>query len=433
MIAMNDDQRRAMKEIIAAVAPRAKHLLTGFAGSGKTWLMQTFAREMKARGKSVALTAPTHKAVEVLKRKVREAGLDVDCMTIQSLLSLYPKVQEDRQIFVRRKHARPVMYDVVVIDECSMLSEDLMKHIRIHLPVSFVLFVGDPAQLPPVGEIASQSFSTRSRSHLETIVRQGADNPVLRAADIIRRSQGGPMDWSWAKPNMQKPLGVYVPDNSDRWLHKAFTSKEFDENPDRFRYMAWTNERVSQVNDKIRRWRYGDDVKTPFVVGERALLQSPIVINEVILFNNNEEATVRGIKASTYRQRIPSGLRAQGWVAEMPAWRVSLQRDGSDDIIDVHMAADVKAQNAVIDQIKSEAIKGDPERWKTLQELTSGLARLQSIYALTVHKSQGSTFTNAFIDIPNIRRLAAEDPLECQKMLYVAATRPTDALVLVGA
>jgi hypothetical protein len=45
-----------------------------------------------------------------------------------------------------------------------------------------LLFSGDPAQLPPVGETVSESFGTKSRSHLDESVRQAADNPIIAAA-----------------------------------------------------------------------------------------------------------------------------------------------------------------------------------------------------------------------------------------------------------
>ena len=47
-------------------------------------------------------------------------------------------------------------------------------------------------------------------------------------------------------------------------MKKAFTSPEFDADPDSFRYLAWTNSRVRQVNEMIQGWRYGANIPTPF-------------------------------------------------------------------------------------------------------------------------------------------------------------------------
>ncbi len=70
---------------------------------------------------------------------------------------------------------------------------------------------------------------------------------------------------------------------------------------------------------------------------------------------------------------------------------------------------------------------------KHLHDLKAAVARLQSVYAMTVHTSQGATFGGCFIDLPDIKRCGRSSLLEMQQMLYVAATRPSQALMLVGA
>jgi energy-coupling factor transporter ATP-binding protein EcfA2 len=436
-ITLNDDQTKALAEILAAQERGSRHLLTGYAGSGKTTLMQALARKVLARRQSIVLTAPTHKAVSVLSAKLAQAGIEgVGCVTIHSLLQLKAVAHGDRLVFERARNAEPVYADVVVVDECSMVSLDLLDHIKLHLPMSFVVFVGDPAQLPPVGEVSSATFETKSRSHLDTIVRQGAGNPILAAAHTIRESQGGPMDWSWMQSAKAPPLGVYLPADADAWMKKAFTSPEFEADPDAFRYLAWTNARVAEVNAKVRRWRYGDTLPTPFMPDERALIRAPIVIDGVTAFTTNEEAQVIEIERDCFTYCIDACDGADGevmpeWLAEVPSWRVVLRKsDGTER--DVHMPADDRAFNQVLDRIKSEA-RDARYRWKQMHDFKSSMARLQSIYALTTHNSQGSTFANAFVDVPDIRRRVASNLLEAQQMFYVAATRPSKALVLVGA
>ena len=47
--------------------------------------------------------------------------------------------------------------------------------------------------------------------------------------------------------------GVYVPgDELGRWMEKAFTSQQFDSDPTAFRYLAWTNKPVADVNARVR-------------------------------------------------------------------------------------------------------------------------------------------------------------------------------------
>ncbi len=428
---LTPDQDRALREIVAAYGPGECHLLTGYAGTGKTYLMQVVARRFQAMGLDIALTAPTHKAVAVLAAKIQEAGIEnVTCRTIFSLLGLKPKVVADRQVFERDRRAEPVTAHVVIVDECSMVSADLLAHIRRYLPLAFVLFVGDPAQLPPVGEVASRTFETKSRSHLDTVVRQGAGNPILDVATALRSSQGGPMDWSWCRSAKAPPLGVYLPADAQPWMRKAFTSNEFADNPDAFRYLAWTNARVAEINRQVREWRYGPNLPTPFMVGERAMARGPVMIDGALRLTSNEEAEVLSIERGSFDHEFDDCEGAAGWVGTLPTWRIVLRKSDCDEIT-VHMPADDREFNRIVERVTDEAAQAR-QRWKHLHEFKGSLAKLQSIYALTVHNSQGSTFRNTFVDVPDIRRRAESNVLEAQQLLYVTATRPTHALILVG-
>lgn len=428
------DQAAALQSIEAAFEPGAQYLLTGHAGSGKTYLMQRLTKNMLANKRRVILSAPTHKAVTVLARKLKEAKIQgVTCRTIQSVLSLKPKPQTDRLVFQRDRGAEPVTADVVVVDECSMVDEDLLRHIKRHLPNAFVLFVGDPAQLPPVGEAESQTFRVQNRSHLTTIVRQAAGSPILTAAGVIRQSQGGPADLSWCSQSaLENGHGLFVPrDAAHRWMKKAFTSSEFEADPDSFRYLAWTNARVAEINETIRRWRYGDNIPTPFMPGESALFRQPLILENTLIFANNQEAKVVSIQRSTFEHEIEEAHGVPRWTASIPSWELCL-RDSDGNEKTVHMVADNGEFQKAVERIKDEAAESRL-RWKHLHEFQQALAQLQSIYALTVHKSQGSTIGSVFIDLPDIRRREETNLLEAQQMLYVAVTRPSKRLIVVGA
>jgi len=433
MIELNPEQEAALRQIMAAYEPGECHLLTGHAGTGKTTLMQRLAQEMKSHGREVVLTAPTHKAVAVLSEKIHEAGIKgVPCRTIQSLLGLKARPKSDQLVFERPKNAEAVTADLVVVDECSMVGEDLLRHIGRYLPEAFVLFVGDKAQLPPIGEVESQTFRTGSQSHLSTIIRQAADNPILDAAHAIRATQGtDSMDWSWCKSAKLGNTGIFLPRSSaDEWLRKAFTSPAFDKDPNLHRYLAWTNQRVSDVNAKIRRWRYGENVTTPFVVGERALLRSPVIQDKTVLFNTNDEVKVLSIEQSNHRSRFKESAQLSAWTAEIETWKMKVQSDDGRKGT-IHIASDNRTYNKVLDRLRDEA--GHVRtRWKQFHDFQASLAQAQSIYALTTHCAEGSSFQNVFLDVADIRRRERDNLLEFQQMLYVAATRPSKALMLLG-
>jgi len=430
-VVLNAGQFRAVGEILDAIKKHRIHLLTGYAGVGKTVVVQVVAIIVLARKLEVVMCAPTHQAVSVLAKKMRMAGIEIPCLTLARLLSLSPKPRGDRLVFVRRKNAEPIEADVILLDECSMVSSDVMDHIRVHLIGRGLLYSGDPAQLPPVGEDASETFATTSRSHLDTIVRQAADNPIIAAAHQIRMQQGGPIDWSWCRAVRTEQGGVYLPgDALHRWMQKAFTSAEFAADPTSFRYLAWTNRRVADVNAKVRGWLYGDNLLTPFVPGERALLRAPIVDDEQIIANTNEEAVVTEIEHDEYVWTVEKRQDVPAWSQTIPTWKMTLRRD-DETTFDAQMVRATHAYEAALNRIRAEADRAGG-RWLDLHVMKQFFARFQAVYARTVHTAQGETHKHTFLDVPDIRQRARDNPLETQQLCYVGATRPTTSLILAG-
>ncbi|OAG71716.1 bacteriophage-type DNA helicase [Gluconobacter japonicus] len=432
MVTLTLSQKTALDEIIKAHAEgRPTHLLTGYAGSGKTTLMQEVARHFLRLKIVTVITAPTHKATAVLRAKVDK---DVECRTIQSHLGLQPSTQGGQTTLVRAKRPQTIPDGVVIVDECSMISRELMGWIRDLLKYCFVLFVGDPAQLPPVGEEASPSFSVPSRSHLETVVRQAAGNPILEAATVIRQSQGGSVDWSWVQDARQDSSGLFIPKDVESWVRKAFTSDAFDADNDSFRYLCWTNHRVHQVNQMVRRWRYGDHIEMPFMPGERAVARAPFSRQNEDKnrqqIATNEEVLVMDIQASRLSYRFEACGSVAAWSTDIPSWELTVLTMAGEEIT-AHLVQDERQLQAVERRLVQEA-RQERKRWQHRFAFQSALLNLQAIYAMTVHTSQGSTFRNVFVDLGDIRRRAGGNPLETQQLCYVALTRATDMVFLVN-
>ena len=77
--------------------------------------------------------------------------------------------------------------------------------------------------------------------------------------------------------------------------------------------IAWRNARVAEINANVRRWRYGDNIPTPFMPGERALARAPVTVAGDIALNTNEEARVMEIERDVFRHEIEA---CDG----LPAW-----------------------------------------------------------------------------------------------------------------
>ena len=113
------------------------------------------------------------------------------------------------------------------------------------------------------------------------------------------------------------------------------------------------------------------------------------------------------------------------WRVELPTWHLDLLSDSGAEV-EVHMVRDDRAFKAVMEKLVDET------RWRDYHRIKSSFGNLQSIYASTIHTSQGSTLRNVFLDVGEIRRWSRSALLESQQACYVGATRPTHALMLVG-
>ena len=106
---------------------------------------------------------------------------------------------------------------------------------------------------------------------------------------------------------------------------------------------------------------------------------------------------VIAIERSTFIHEIHEADAVSQWTASIPSWRITLRDDEGVDRA-VHMHADEREFQRIVERIKDEAAESRL-RWKYLHGFQQSLAQLQSVYCLTVHRSQGSTFQTACLDL----------------------------------
>ena len=148
-------------------------VLEGYAGTGKTYTLNRVI-DLASR-LNISISAPTHKAVKVLKKN-SERPRDFQFATIHSLLGLTQKISEKGIVSYEVNdfsEKRIVGTDVLIVDEVSMLDPKLFHHLMSYKkenPNLRIVFTGDPLQIPPVGEKQSYVFTeeackNRSEEH----------------------------------------------------------------------------------------------------------------------------------------------------------------------------------------------------------------------------------------------------------------------------
>ena len=153
--------------------------LFGYAGTGKTTLARHIAEDIDGR---VVFAAYTGKAALVLRAKGCEGA-----STIHSLI-YRPRNSKDEEAptFAINRESEAAGAKLIIIDECSMVDEELGRDL-----LSFgvpVLVLGDPAQLPPV---KGGGYFTEAEPDvmLTEVHRQARDNPIVQLSMEVR--EGG--------------------------------------------------------------------------------------------------------------------------------------------------------------------------------------------------------------------------------------------------
>ena len=407
-LALTAEQAAALEALDSFVQGEEKlYLLTGYAGTGKTTLLQRFIRGLRDRGdqRPIVLSAFSNKATKVLVAMAAQWGLEIDAMTCCKLLGLRPVINEDdgKQMFQldRQQGSQIDRYRLVIIDECSMIN--LYRGTQI-------LFVGDSAQLPPVNEPESACFrQIVHRAELTEVVRYGGAIGVI-AEDIRRNLERDRLPRFTSDTNTDNTEGCFVLPRPawETLLIRAFTSPAYQKNPDQVRALAYTNRRVAQLNHTIRSAIYGSNALR-FVPGERLIAITPCLEEDAIVLPTSAECEV--IHA------------ARGREGEWPLWILEVETENGDykTLRVLHESGQTEFK-AKVDLLAQE------KRWMEFWDLQQRFHAVDYAYSLTIHKSQGSTFQDVFVDVPSM--LSNRNLIERNQLCYVAFTRAAKRLFL---
>lgn len=399
-------------------------VLQGYAGVGKTYLVSNWFVEMLQAhpNRSVCIAAPTHKALDVLRSKC--GHIDAEFMTVARLLGQHISRNEDGEM-TKGEVPREWDFDIIAIDEASMLSREQCQ--KLDKKGWRILMIGDPAQLPPVGESTSPAFEYETKFLLTEVVRQAADNPVIGIATMLRDriEQGASYTLSdlaaFSKPG-DKRLTKVSRAALYTWATGA-VRKGMDA-----RILAFTNATVTQHNANMHRILFPE--AELFGVGEKVLLNDAYALplpenagpdDEPELLTNG---TVMTVVSCTKREKEEHGVVTFDVEVTLP--------DGRE----VTMPVALHEQNAkavhkmLTDKIwalrRNNGDRAELRRLLNVRKPLNLLAPVRHAYACTVHKSQGSTYDVAFVDFGDMYR--SDDRT---KLMYVAVTRTSEFLVVI--
>lgn len=425
--------------------------LRGSAGTGKTTLLDALLKSIKHPyvSRKIVVCAPTHKAKKVLQNKTKWRYSE----TLQALIGIKMDVSlEDFDVnnpaFEQIGERKMKEYDLVVIDESSMVNPDLFNTI---VDVAKgcgtkVLFVGDPKQLNPVKyySISPALVTPVNQYELTQIVRQGADNPLILILDALRKdiehNTSTFMDIIRANPiNLNSKGEGYVTGGGVEFseaLKAGITSDEFKEDKNHCRYISWTNVSITDSNRWIRNKAIGHDrvVNPTLELDEVILAYKTVTDGDDTILTNSDDYIVENIQESLisdYKYPLKTYFAHLRGIDTGVLSKVNILIKDSDNY--ANYAYVFKEQLETAKRVRGR--KG----WGKFYEFKNKILILENIYegqellikkdidygyGITIHKSQGSTYNTVFVNGKDINKNMTDS--ERKRLWYVALSRASN-------
>lgn len=350
---------------------------------GKSYLVKFIVEALHLRPRDVCYIAYTGKAALVLQQKECP-----NAMTAHKLLyNSYPR--EDGTFYHQPKRPLEHNYKLIVVDEVSMFPKymwDLLLSHNIH-----VIALGDPFQLPPIGE--DNGILANPHIFLDEIMRQAQESEIIRLTMDIRA--GKPLKCFKGKEVQvieKKDLveGMYL------WADQIICAK---------------NSTRRKINALMRKYKYGKKTNDP-VEGDRVIClqndwDNPSEAGDVMV--NGLIGTIHNITYAKPNRWLKTNLVADF----LPEYSQDSYFKG------LHMDNNLLTKGK--QTVTTENFKNFPKKLKPV-EFDYG-------YCITAWKAQGSEYDKVLVFEENFP-FKREDH---QRYLYTAATRSRKKLVIVKA
>ena len=474
---LNDEQEAALKAIEAWVNDKTittPFSLLGSAGSGKTSITRVLINALSNAEITYQLLAPTHRAKGVLSRATGKKA-----KTYHAYFQLVP---EAREVGMKLEFGGANNYesnvDLYIIDEVSLISDKSVDEILkvAEATGAKVLFIGDHAQLYPVGNtdekgMPKQSIGLESPTSivLNKVMRVANGNPLADVLSIMRMYQApGLMNVNGAEYNFTDQSksvfskrdafndqgGVVFLGEADRakaieqFVDMFFASEDYSKDVNFAKILAFRNDVIDSMNAYVRA-KLGR--KGIIEVGEQIIGYSQIKAGKTDLIANDDEYVVDSIGApreitssavpGVTLKVVPVEIRMTNGASVGGVF--NLLTDYSEETMLAIRAAILKRKQQISNMEPQERREANrnffialTKDFITLKPIKNSLIDNENAsnnlkdrtigftYASTVHKAQGGEYQNVLVLDSDIRGIDKNfDGLIYRKALYTAVSR----------
>jgi hypothetical protein len=366
------------KEAVSGLLTTSLGIVSGPAGSGKTTILRKVVSSIEATGDKVVIASFTGKAVARLRQVLERE----DPQTLHFLLM------------------NPIDFNVLVIDEASMVSSSLLHQVLTSFDHTFKLYlIGDSSQLPPI-EWGRPFFDLIHTKKIPTYFltkchrfyeKSGEINGILENANgMIHQSE-----WKWSE---RKNFKILKNSAIVKVVEKVIESNisMFD-----FTILCPFNKPLNEINQRVSKM-FLPNAKEILDLNGRTWRVGDRVINLKNRYDLNIMNGDDGVIMDFFDDGGSSGLKVR--FGEL--------------LLDFYFSSDEVKEEVKEDEdvdLDADGEKGPPTTRYLVQS-----------YAMTVHKSQGSEWDFVLLYLPY-------DPrgFVTKNLLYTAITRARQCLWLI--
>lgn len=464
-ITYNKEQQSAIVNAVSFLKtntdPTQYYVIEGKAGTGKTTIAKEILKEFE--DEQIYVAAVSHKAKGVIKSSFGDDTRGKKFFSIAGLLGMKGINDNDTQTTKFQVGLKVPLLDnppaLLVIDEASMITEDVLKKIidiNYSLSRPFqMLFLGDIGQIQPIRDEQnefyrthkdllnkkSDIFNSKHKSKLITRVRQGEANPILPYADYFwENSQKENPELNptqhIVRNNQITDKGSLLFSNSESEILnsviKAVKNAVEKGLTNHVKIVTYHVNEKTELNQKIHEALFGKD--SDYSKGDMLILNSPYDLPDVnATMENSSEIQIKSIQDTD--------------VDEFGVHTLYLETNGTaytrtgneqkDCVIQVVSRNDIGLYNQKLQELASYAKRQTnralkKQAWSDFWEYKGRYADVDFGYAITAHKSQGSTYDIVVVDEKDIMGTTATSNQEKSELIYTALTRPRKTAIVIS-
>lgn len=409
--------------------------ITGRAGTGKTWGLNDLAIYCLANEIDMVASAYTHKALGELAKRL---PAEVILQTLHSFLCKRPTINANatnsKHIESSKKQGNTAKTSVLFVDEYSMVGERDYCDLVIEQEEGLkIVWIGDPYQIPAVKDIQVVYPRGDYQVMLKEQKRKSTNNPLCDTVEqMVSFIEGEPI--------------VPLAENSN-FIRGQNLVEAYDQcaTSDKV-ILTYTNQNVQYLNERIqgysfpkpgdmlfspttqKRFEFMNLVDSPTCIelpfGDPLMLDSKFKTLEYLVRQGTQFAELITEEGDSVVMAFKFGHYDYKTYLE----ELKIAAAGANANIEKELA-DVKAVKWAKKNYNHPLAKARAKAWRNFLSFNECVICLDFTHALTIHKSQGSTYDTVFLDLEDIHIAAKYDFQLYLRLMYVALSRASNKVV----